>query len=241
MPSRIDPNRLTLTPEHEALLTRHSWKVFNIMAEFVTAYERLVTIPPAVSVFGSARTPPDHPYYALGEALGRQLSDAGFAVVTGGGPGLMEAVNKGAFAGRSPSVGLNIRLPHEQSQNAYQDLSLMFQHFFARKVMFVKHASAYVCLPGGYGTLDELMEILTLVQTGKIPRIPIVLVNRGFWAGAIAWLEGSLAGERMIDPGDVELMTIVDTADEAVKVIFDHYGEKGFQRSRAERELMFEL
>ena len=194
-----------------------------------------------MSVFGSARTKPDHPYYLLGEALGRKLSDAGFSVVTGGGPGLMEAVNKGAFAGRSPSVGLNIRLPREESENAYQDLSLHFQHFFARKVMFVKHASAYVCLPGGYGTLDELMEILTLVQTGKIPRIPIVLINREFWQGAVDWLRASLVVDGMIDAADPDLMTIVETADEAVKVIFDHYGEKGFERSPAERELMSEL
>jgi len=241
MRSALPPRRLTMTPEHEAQLARHSWRVFNIMAEFVTAYERMITIPPAVSVFGSARTRPGEPYYLLGEQVGRKLSDAGFAVVTGGGPGLMEAVNKGAFAGKSPSVGLNIRLPREESQNAYQDLSLHFQHFFARKVMFVKHASAYVCLPGGYGTLDELMEILTLVQTGKIPAIPIVLVNRGFWQGAVDWLRASLVREGMIAAADPDLMTIVETADEAVQVIFDHYADKGFERSRAEKELMFEL
>jgi uncharacterized protein (TIGR00730 family) len=241
MPARLDPERLKLKPEHEAQLARQSWKVFNIMAEFVTAYERLIPIPPAVSVFGSARTKPGHPYYALGEQVGRKLSDAGFAVVTGGGPGLMEAVNKGAFAGKSPSVGLNIRLPREESQNGYQDLSLYFQHFFARKVMFVKHASAYVCLPGGYGTLDELMEILTLIQTGKIPRIPIVLVDSRFWQGALDWLRSTMVSEGMIDAKDPDLMTVVETADEAVKVIFDHYGEKGFERSQAERELIIEL
>ena len=241
MTAHLDPERLKLKPEHEAQLARHAWRVFNIMAEFVTAYERLITIPPAVSVFGSARTQPGHPYYALGEQIGRKLSDAGFAVVTGGGPGLMEAVNKGAFAGKSPSVGLNIRLPHEQGQNGYQDLSLTFQHFFSRKVMFVKHASAYVCLPGGYGTLDELMEIMTLIQTGKIPRIPVVLVNGRFWKGAVEWLRSTMVVEGMIDAGDPDLMTIVETADEAVKVIFDHYGEKGFERSHAERELIIEL
>lgn len=241
MHSRLDPKRLQLTPELEQALSRESWKVFNIMAEFVTGFERMAPVRPAVSVFGSARTKPDHPYYRLGEELGRKLSDAGFSVVTGGGPGAMEAVNKGAFAGRSPSIGLNIELPLEQSANAYQDVSLHFRHFFARKVMFVKYASAYVCLPGGYGTLDELMEILTLVQTGKIPRIPIVLVNRNFWQGAVDWLRARMVPEGMIDAADPDLMTIVETADEAVQVIFNHYGEKGFERSRAEKELMFEL
>ena len=241
MHSRLDPKRLQLTPELEQSLSRESWKVFNIMAEFVTGFERMAPVRPAVSVFGSARTKPGHPYYRLGEELGRKLSDAGFSVVTGGGPGAMEAVNKGAFAGRSPSIGLNIELPQEQSANAYQDVSLHFRHFFARKVMFVKYASAYVCLPGGYGTLDELMEILTLVQTGKIPRIPIVLVNRDFWQGAVDWLRARMVPEGMIDAQDPDLMTIVETADEAVQVIFKHYGEKGFERSRAERELMFEL
>ena len=241
MRTRFDPRRLQLTPELEQTLSRESWKVFHIMAEFVTGFERMAPVRPAVSVFGSARTKPGEPYYALGEAIGRRLSDAGFSVVTGGGPRIMEAANKGAFAGKSPSIGLNIELPHEQSGNAYQDLSLHFRHFFARKVMFVKYASAYVCLPGGYGTLDELMEILTLVQTGKIPRIPIVLVNRGFWQGAVDWLRASLVAQGMIDAADPDLMTIVETADEAVQVIFDHYGEKGFERSRAERELMFEL
>ncbi len=241
MNPRLDPNRLMLTPELEQALSRESWKVFNIMAEFVTGFERMAPVRPAVSVFGSARTKPGAPYYQLGEALGRKLSDAGFSVVTGGGPGLMEAVNKGAFAGRSPSIGLNIELPHEQSGNAYQDVSLHFRHFFARKVMFVKYASAYVCLPGGYGTLDELMEILTLVQTGKIPRIPIVLINRNFWQGAVEWLRARMVPEGMIDAADPDLMTLVETADEAVQVIFKHYGEKGFERSQAEKELMFEL
>ena len=241
MQERFDPRRLALTPEHEAVLARESWKVFKIMAEFVTGFERLAPIRPSVSVFGSARCAPEHPYYALGESIGRALSDAGFTVVTGGGPGLMEAVNKGAHAGRSPSIGLNIELPLEQAPNRYQDVALHFHHFFVRKVMFVKYAAAYVCLPGGYGTLDELMEILTLIQTGKVPRIPVVLVQRAFWQGAIDWLRARLVAEHLIDPGDPDLMTIVEDAAGVVRTIFDHYGAKGFERSRAEREMILEL
>ena len=241
MPQHFDPQRLKLTAEHEAQLTRESWKVFAIMAEFVAAIERLAPIRPSVSVFGSARVKPGTPHYLLGTEIGRKLSDAGFAVVTGGGPGLMEAVAKGAFEGRSPSIGLNIRLPREEAPNPYLDLSLHFQHFFARKVMFVKYASAYVCLPGGYGTLDELMEILTLVQTGKVPRIPIVLVDRAFWQGAVDWLRGRLVADGMIDAADPDMMTIVDDADGVVKAIFDHYGTRGFGPSREDRERMLDL
>src|SRR4029453_9151214 len=162
---------------------RESWRVFGIMSEFVEATERLSAIRPAVSIFGSARTPQDHPYYILAHEIARQLSDAGFSVVSGGGPGLMEAANKGAYLGRSPSVGLNIQLPHEQAGNPYQDISQTFHHFFARKVMFVKFATAWVIMPGGFGTLDELMEALTLVQTGKTRRMPIILVHEPFWRG----------------------------------------------------------
>lgn len=241
MHKRLDPQRLQLTAEHDAQLTRESWKVFAIMAEFVGAIERLAPIRPSVSVFGSARIQPGTPWYALGTDIGRKLSDAGFSVVTGGGPGLMEAVAKGAYEGKSPSIGLNIRLPREEAPNPYQDVSITFQHFFARKVMFVKYASAYVCLPGGYGTLDELMEILTLVQTGKVPRIPILLVDRAFWQGAVDWLRGRLVADGMINPEDPDLMTIVEDADGVVKAIFDHYGTRGFGPSREDRERMLDL
>ena len=151
----------------ELMQSKESWRVFGIMSEFVSATERLRDIHPAVSIFGSARTPHDHPYYKLTEEIARLLSDAGFAVISGGGPGVMEAANKGAFYGKSASVGLNIQLPHEQHTNPYQNVSQTFHHFFTRKVMFVKFASAYVVMPGGFGTMDELMEALTLVQTGK--------------------------------------------------------------------------
>ena len=165
-------NHPSMLPINDSLLSRESWKIFQIMAEFVEGFERLAQIKPSVSIFGSARALPDHPYYKLTEEIARALSDAGFSVVSGGGPGLMEAANKGAYAGKSPSVGLNIALPKEQNINAYQDISLNFRHFFSRKVMFVKYASAYVVLPGGFGTLDELAEILTLVQTHKTRRKP---------------------------------------------------------------------
>ena len=153
-------------------VAREAWRVFGIMSEFVEATERLKPIRPAVSIFGSARTKPEHPDYLLTERIARLLSDAGFAVISGGGPGIMEAANKGAFQGKSPSVGLNIQLPHEQHSNGYQDISQTFRHFFARKYMFVKFASAYVVMPGGFGTLDELLEALTLIQTGKARKIP---------------------------------------------------------------------
>ncbi len=175
---------------------RESWRVFEIMAEFVEATERLSPIRPAVSIFGSARTLPGHPYYELTERIARQLSDAGFSVISGGGPGVMEAANKGAFFGRSPSVGLNIQLPHEQHGNPYQDVSQTFRHFFARKVMFVKFASAYVVMPGGYGTLDELSEALTLVQTAKTRRIPIILVHGAVLARSAGLVPVDALGRR---------------------------------------------
>ena len=153
-----------------------------------------------MSIFGSARTPPDDKYYLLTEQIARQLSDAGFSVISGGGPGIMEAANKGAYFGKSPSVGLNIQLPHEQHNNPYQDISQTFSHFFARKVMFVKFASAYVVMPGGFGTMDELMEALTLVQTGKTRKIPIILVHEPFWRGLVDWFKNTLVAEGMIDP-----------------------------------------
>ena len=220
---------------------RESWRMLGIMAEFVEATERLASIRPAVSIFGSARTPPDHPYYQLAEDIARKLSDAGFSVISGGGPGLMEAANKGAYFGKSPSVGLNIQLPHEQSDNAYQDISQTFQHFFARKVMFVKFAAAYVVMPGGYGTLDELSEALTLVQTGKIVKIPIILVGSKFWAGLVDWVQGTLVDEGMISPEDIHLMRILDKPEEVVDAIFGHYEKRGFTPSLAEREIQLNL
>jgi uncharacterized protein (TIGR00730 family) len=162
-------------------------------------------------------------------------------VVTGGGPGIMEAANRGAKQGKAPSIGLNIDLPHEQLANPHQDISLHFRHFFTRKVMFVKYASAYVVLPGGFGTLDELAEILTLVQTGKTRRIPVVLVKHDFWRGLIDWFRDRLVEDGMISPGDMDLFTIVDTPEQVLEVIFDHYSTRPFEPSDRERETMLEL
>jgi uncharacterized protein (TIGR00730 family) len=222
-------------------MSRESWKIFQIMAEFVGGFERLSDIQPSVSIFGSARIPSSHPYYALTEEIARKLADAGFSVVSGGGPGLMEAANKGAFYGKSPSVGLNIVLPHEQSTNPYQDVSLTFQHFFARKVMFVKYAKAYVCMPGGFGTLDELVEALTLIQTGKSTRMPIILVHRPYWQGLVEWFKQVLVSQGMIDEADLGLFTVVDNADEVVDTIFRFYETRGFETSEEEREVKLNL
>lgn len=202
---------------------RESYHLLKIMSEFVEAGEELRAIYPAVSIYGSARTPVNHPDYLLAELIARRLSDAGFAVISGGGPGIMEAANKGAFAGRSPAVGLNIVLPHEQQSNPYQDLSVKFQHFFPRKVMFVKHAVAYVVMPGGFGTLDELFESLTLVQTGKTPDRPIILVGKDFWSGLLDWIRKELLGRGLISEADMDLIRLIDGEDEIIEEIFAHY------------------
>ena len=203
--------------------------------------DRLSAIRPAVSIFGSARIPHDHAYYLLGEKIARLLSDAGFAVISGGGPGVMEAANKGAYFGRSPSVGLNIQLPLEQVANPYQDISQTFRHFFARKVMFVKHATAYVVMPGGFGTLDELSEALTLIQTGKSRKMPIILVGSKFWAGLVDWFRATLVSEAMIDPDDMQLIQIYDEPKQVVDAIFKFYETRGFELSPTEREMQFSL
>ena len=222
-------------------LTRESWKIFQIMAEFVEGFERLAHIKPSVSIFGSARTSPNHPYYELAEDIGKRLSNSGFAVVSGGGPGIMEAANKGAFAGKSPSIGLNIQLPHEQTGNGFQDISLDFRHFFSRKVMFVKYASAYVVLPGGFGTLDELAEILTLVQTGKSRKIPIVLVHAPFWSGLIDWFKDYLVEEGMISQEDLGLFHLLDDPQEVVDTILDYYERRTLEPSPKELDLLLNL
>ena len=224
-----------------ASTARESWRVFGIMSEFVEATERLAMIRPAVSIFGSARIKPDTPYYAQTEKIARLLSDSGFAVISGGGPGVMEAANKGAFHGKSLSVGLNIQLPMEQKANLYQDISQTFRHFFARKYMFVKIATAYVVMPGGFGTLDELLEALTLIQTGKTPRIPLILVGSEFWAGMLDWFRARLVAEGMIDPADMDLIQVIDEPEAVVKAIFDYYERRGFERLPEEHELMLNL
>lgn len=224
-----------------AVKARESWHVLGIMAEFIEATEKLSAIRPSVSIFGSARTKPDHPYYTLTETIARQLSDAGFAVISGGGPGIMEAANKGAHAGESPSVGLNIELPHEQHGNPYQDITLTFRHFFARKVAFAKYASAYVVMPGGFGTLDEMFEALTLIQTNKGRRIPIMLVGQDFWGGLIEWIKNTLLAQGMISPDDMDLFHVVETPDEVLQSIFDFYEKRTFNPSDSETEKLLDL
>lgn len=238
LPHDSDP--ATVAASH-AYRSREAWRVFEIMSEFVEATERLQAIQPAVSIFGSARTPRDHAYYKLTEDIARLLSDAGFSVISGGGPGIMEAANKGAFHGKSPSVGLNILLPHEQGGNPYQDVSQTFRHFFARKVMFVKNATAYVVMPGGFGTLDEISEALTLIQTGKSRRIPIILVGSAFWAGLLDWFKTTLLTEKMINPADLDLMQVIDEPQAVVDAIFAFYETRGFGLSLAEREMQMSL
>lgn len=221
--------------------SQEAWRVFGIMSEFVEATQRLSAIRPAVSIFGSARTAPDSPYYKLTEDIARQLSDAGFSVISGGGPGIMEAANKGAYFGKSPSIGLNIQLPREQTANAYQDISQSFHHFFARKYMFVRFANAYVVMPGGFGTLDELLEALTLIQTGKSRRIPIILVHGPFWNGMIDWFRSTLVDEKVISPGDLDLIQVIDKPEDVVDAIFKHYETRGFEPLPSEREMLLNL
>lgn len=212
---------------NDSTFSHESWKIFQVMAEFVEGYERLFQIKPSVSVFGSARSKPGSPLYQLSEDIGKKLSDGGFSVVTGGGPGCMEAVNKGAYRGSSLSVGLNIELPNQEVSNIYQDISLRFRHFFTRKVMFVKYAAAFIALPGGYGTLDELTEILALIQTKKARQIPIILVQASFWQGLVDWFKDMLVTHKMINEKDLELMQIVETPEQVLETIQAFYRKEG--------------
>lgn len=230
------------SPERStSLKARESWHILGIISEFVEATERLAEIRPAVSIFGSARIRPGHRWYDSTVEIARRLSDAGFTVISGGGPGIMEAANRGAFDGPSPSVGLNIELPHEQTGNPYQNISLRFRHFFARKVAFAKYASAFVAVPGGFGTLDELAEVLTLVQTRVGRHIPIILVDSAFWRGLLDWMRDSLLDNGLISPEDLDLMTVVDEPAEVVEAIFDFYQTRGFGPTARENERLLSL
>ena len=224
-----------------SLKARESWHILGIISEFIEATERLAATRPAVSIFGSARIQPGHRWYEFTVALARQLSDAGFAVISGGGPGIMEAANRGAFAGRSASIGLNIQLPHEQLGNDYQDISLNFRHFFARKVAFAKYATAFVAVPGGFGTLDEMLEVLTLIQTRMGRRIPVILVDSGFWKGLLDWIREQLLGNGLISPEDLELIQVIDDPTQAVEAIFDFYQSRGFVPTADESESLLYL
>lgn len=205
-----------------------SWAIFKVMAEFVTGFEKLGKIGPCVSIFGSARTKADNPYYKMAEEIAAKLVRHGYGVITGGGPGIMEAGNKGAFEQGGKSVGLNIHLPFEQFHNIYidPDKIITFDYFFVRKVMFVKYAQGFIVMPGGMGTLDELFEAITLIQTQKIGRFPIVLVGRDYWQGLLDWIEQVMLGrEKNISEEDLKLINIVDTPTDAVKVIDDFYSK----------------
>lgn len=212
----VDPRDIDLATNRTI---RDSWRVLRIQSEFVAGFDALGEVAEAVTVFGSARVEPGTAEYQLGVDVGRLLGEAGFAVITGGGPGAMEATNKGAFEAGAKSIGLNIELPFEQHINPYLTLGMTFRYFFVRKTMFMKYSQAFVCLPGGVGTLDELFEAFTLVQTGKVTRFPIVLVGREFWGPLVEWMRVSLLGGGKVSPGDLDLLTLVDTPEEAVAVI----------------------
>jgi uncharacterized protein (TIGR00730 family) len=198
------------------------WRVFKIMAEFVESFDTLSRIPAAVTIFGSARTKPEDPYYKAAVAIANGLAKEKFAVITGGGPGIMEAANKGAAQAKGASVGLNIELPFEQKGNRHSNVSVNFHYFFSRKVCLVKYSMGFIYMPGGFGTLDELFEVVTLVQTRRIPAFPLVLYGRSFWQGLIDWSKQTLETNGMISPGDCELLKFADTPEEAIKIILDY-------------------
>ena len=207
--------------------TNDSWAIFKIMAEFVEGYEKLSKIGPCVSIFGSARTKLEDPFYRLAEEVAFKLTQNGYGVITGGGPGIMEAGNKGASKGKGISVGLNIELPFEQHDNPWidKDKNLEFDYFFVRKVMFVKYSQGFIVMPGGFGTLDELFEAITLIQTNKIGRFPIILVGKKFWSGLIEWIKNTLLEQGNISEKDLKLFRVVDTADEAIEHLNKFYAK----------------
>lgn len=206
-----------------------AWRVLRIQSEIVDGIEHLIKIGYAVNVFGSARLGPESPYYDQGVKLGQLLSRAGINVVTGGGPGIMEGVNKGAFNEGALSIGLNITLPQEQAPNVYQDISLSFRYFFVRKFMFIKHSIAFAILPGGFGTLDEMFEAMTLIQTEKAAPFPVVLIGREYWAGLVDWMRTTMLSHGCIGPKDMELFTVVDDVEEAARIIIAHYRKHATQ------------
>lgn len=208
-----------MQPNHGRFVNEDPWRVFRIMAEFVESFETLSQVGPAVTVFGSARTKPSNKEYKATVRLSKALAQHNFAVITGGGPGIMEAANKGAAEGGGLSVGLNIKLPHEQEGNPYANLPIDFHYFFSRKVCLAKYSSAFIYMPGGFGTMDEFFEILTLVQTRKIPRFPLILYGKDYWRGLFRWINSTLKKGRYISPKDPGLVTLTDDTDEAVEII----------------------
>jgi len=242
-PVLLRRDQIPKTTSDERLLTRHEgaswvhgdpWRVMRIQSEFVEGFGALAEVGPAVSVFGSARIAPDHADYAIGEAVGRGLAEAGYAVITGGGPGIMAAANKGASEAGGLSIGLGIELPFEQGMNPWVDLGVNFRYFFARKTMFVKYAEGFVVLPGGFGTFDELFEALTLVQTHKVTEFPIVLVGSDYWGGLLEWVRGPVLARGMVGEADIALLRIVDTAEEAVQIVLERGAELRAREAEAE-------
>lgn len=211
-----------MSSTREQRVVEDPWRVFKIMAEFVDSFDTLSRIPAAVTIFGSARTKPEDPNYKAAQAIANGLAKEKFAVITGGGPGIMEAANKGAAQGKGPSVGLNIELPFEQKGNRYSNVSVNFHYFFSRKVCLVKYSMGFVYMPGGFGTLDELFEVVTLIQTGRIPAFPLILFGRAYWQGLLDWSRSTLEATGMISPGDLNLLKVVDTPEEAVRIILDY-------------------
>jgi uncharacterized protein (TIGR00730 family) len=208
-------------------LKEDPWRIFRIMAEFVDSFETLSKVAPAVSIFGSARLKRTSPHYHAAVALARGLAKHNLAVITGGGPGIMEAANRGAALGKGVSVGLNIQLPMEQQSNRFANMPVNFHYFFARKVCFVKYSIAFVFMPGGFGTLDELSEVATLVQTGRTPRYPMILFGKEFWSGMLRWMKGTMEGGGFISPGDLDLFTVTDDIEEAIEVVLDYQRRVG--------------
>ena len=199
--------------------TQDPWRIFRIMAEFVDSFEEMSKIGPAITVFGSARTPPGDPWYEKAVEMGRVIAKLGYAAITGGGPGIMEAVNKGAAEAGGVSVGLNIELPHEQKPNPFANRSLNFHYFFIRKVCFVKYANGFVLFPGGFGTLDEFSEAITLIQTNRIEKFPVVLVGRDYWSGLMDWMQNRMLADKLISPEDLNLFRVTDDVREAIEFI----------------------
>ena len=212
-------------PEH-LFLKSDSWRVLRIMGEFVWGFDNLADVSDGVTIFGSARTQPDDPHYEKAVETSRRLARAGIPVITGGGPGIMEAANRGAMEGGGMSVGCNIELPFEQGSNAYLTRSLNFKFFFVRKMMFLKYATAFIVFPGGYGTLDELFEALTLIQTGKVKHFPVILFGREYWSGLVDWLTRTVAAERKVNPADLNLFKVTDDPAEAVAIVVEARAEK---------------
>jgi uncharacterized protein (TIGR00730 family) len=233
------PNK---TPSPVDFTSTDPWRVMRMTGEFVEGFDRLAHVGPAITVFGSARIAEGDPYYDAARTVGRLLAERGFSVITGGGPGIMEAANRGCREGGGLSIGCNIELPHEQGSNPYVDLSMTFHYFFVRKTMFVKYGEGFVIFPGGFGTLDELFEALTLIQTGKVRNFPVVLFGMSYWKGLLAWLRDTVLLERKVSPEDLELLVLTDSPEQAVQAIVDCFNDECWKvQETGARRILAEL